>query len=85
MITITLKFIQTIKDEIETIDFFQTKMNLIVKVKDKKCVCVCFLNVKEYVKNFFDPIKKMLNKVFIYQIWWKKNRQPWSTWSTEML
>lgn len=35
-------------------------------LRQKVCVCVCFLNVKEYVKNFFDPIKKMLNKVFIY-------------------
>ena len=30
------------------------------------CVCVCVLNVKEYVKNFFDPIKKMLNKFTRY-------------------
>ena len=55
MIIITLKYFQTIKDEIDTIDFFfffKTKMNLIVKVKDKEC----FSSVKEYVKKFFDPI-----------------------------
>ena len=60
MIIITLKYFQTIKDEIDTIDFFfiflffififififKTKMNLIVKVKDKEC----FSSVKEYVK-----------------------------------
>ena len=60
MITITLKCIQTIKDEIETIDFFQTKMNLIVKFKDKEC----FSRVKEYVKKILNStVKKSIQKM----------------------